>query len=105
MKKTINQSQFIDEFHMVGRGKQFSFDALELLYDFLEEYNPDMELDVVAICCEFEESTIEEIAENYSIPIAGLTSRGKKEAIFEFLDNHTIVVGETDKGTIVYQQF
>jgi len=105
MKKTISQSEFIDEFHARGRGKQFSFAALELLYDFFEECNPDMELDVIAICCEFEEGTIEEIAENYSISIAGFTSRGKKEAVCDFLDDNTLVVGETDKGTIVYQQF
>ena len=105
MKKTISQSEFIDEFHIRGRGKQFSFDALELLYDFFEEHDPNMELDVIAICCDFSEDTIEEIAANYDISIAGLTFRGKKEAVCDFLDDNTLIVGETDKGTIVYQQF
>ena len=55
MYKNITQSEFTSEFHHAGRGKQFSHAALLALYDYLEEINPDTELDVVSICCDFSE--------------------------------------------------
>ena len=55
MYVTINSaSAFMDEFHRMGRGDQFSYDALESLFDFYDEIE-DFELDVIAICCEWTE--------------------------------------------------
>jgi len=54
--KTIDTfCQFSDEFHRCGRGKQFSYEALEALYEYLEDLGEDYELDVVGLCCEFGE--------------------------------------------------
>ena len=58
MKLTIeNASQFRDEFRQCGRADQFSYEALGLLFDYFEEIDPDYELDVIAICCEYSEGT------------------------------------------------
>ena len=47
MKITIDSaSQFRDAFHRANRGTQFSYEALGLLFDYFEECDPDMELDV-----------------------------------------------------------
>ena len=105
MRQTINKSQFRDAFSDMGRGDQFSYDALGLLYDYLEEVDEDFELDVIAICCDFSEDSIEDIASNYSIDLGELEDEDeKKEAVIEYLNNNTSVVGETKDG-IVYQQF
>lgn len=48
-------TQFSDEFHRCGRGKQFSYEALQALYSYLEDLGEDYELDVIALCCEFSE--------------------------------------------------
>jgi len=105
MRQTINKSQFRDAFSDMGRGDQFSYDALGLLYDYLEEVDEDFELDVIAICCDFSEDSIEDIASNYSIDLSELEDEDeKKEAVMEYLNNNTSVVGETKDG-IVYQQF
>ena len=59
MQQTINEYQFRDAFHKRGRGKQFSYDGLTALYDYLEQLEDGMgeeiELDVIALCCEYEE--------------------------------------------------
>ena len=59
---TINSaSDFMDEFHRMGRGDQFSYEALEALFDFYDELE-DFELDAIAICCEWTEYENEEEA-------------------------------------------
>jgi len=109
MRQTVNKSQFRDAFSDMGRGDQFSYDALGLLFDYLEEVDEDFELDVIAICCDFSEDTVEEIASNYSIDLSEFDNvesdhDDKKEMVLEYLNEHTSVVGETKDG-IVYQQF
>ena len=80
MHITINKSQFRDEFARMGRANQFSYDALGLLFGYIEEVSPDAELDVIAICCEYSEDTAEAVAESYGIK----TEDGKNDA--EILD-------------------
>ena len=92
-----NASQFRDEFHKSGRGDQFSYDALGLLYDFLAELDGVGELDVIAICCEYSEDTEKSIAASYGLH--------EDEDVTAFLEDNTLVVGVTSSGNVVYQQF
>jgi hypothetical protein len=63
MRTTISHaSQFRDAFKSAGRADNFSYDAFELLFDYFEDIDPDMELDVIAICCDYSEDTPEDIA-------------------------------------------
>jgi len=71
MKQTINQSQFIDAFHNFNRYDQFGYEALCSLFDYLEDMDEDMELDVIALCCDYSVDAVEDIADNYSIDIEG----------------------------------
>lgn len=119
MKLTIeNASQFRDRFEQCGRGNQFSYEALGLLFDYLEDIDPDYDLDVIAICCEYSEDSVSDIARNYGIDLSecsdgvctasayGLEQVAKAEAaaVLEYLENHTSVVGVTPSG-IVYALF
>ena len=56
---TINKHDFIQAFKDAGRENQFSLDALTVLFHHLEEWESQMtepmELDVIALCCEYEE--------------------------------------------------
>lgn len=67
MKATIDLYDFREAFKRMGRDSQFSYEALELLYDYLEECDPDWELDVIAICCDFQELSREEFCEQYDV--------------------------------------
>ena len=71
MKKTINLHEFRNEFDEYGRSENFSYKGLEVLFDHLEDLGDDLgeeiELDVIAICCEFTEyENLEELQQNYN---------------------------------------
>ena len=57
--------QFQEAFRLAGREDQFSYEGLEVLFDYLENLSEDtgepIELDVVGLCCEYYESSIEEL--------------------------------------------
>ena len=70
MKKTIDIYNFRDAFHRAGRGNHFTYDGLTALFDYIEEYEEsageEIELDVVALCCEYAEyENIAEFWEDY----------------------------------------
>ena len=100
-----NASQFRDQFHRCGRGNQFSYEALGLIFDYLNDCNSDVELDVVGVCCEFSEDTPEAIADNYSIDTEVLDEGEIKDAVLSYLKDNTSVVGETSSGAFVFVQF
>lgn len=100
-----NVSQFRDQFHRCDRGDQFSYEALGLIFDYLDDCGSDVELDVVGVCCEFAEDTPESIADNYSIDTEGLDEGEIKDAVLSYLEDNTSIVGETSSGAFVYVQF
>ena len=63
-------NDFRREFQAHGRDNNFSYEALEELFnyydDFSEDIGEDWELDVVGICCEWNEMDKEEILRQYS---------------------------------------
>ncbi len=109
MKQTVNFSDFVDAFRAYDRYDQFGYQALMVIFEYLEEMEnstgQELELDVVAICCDYATDNWEAIAENYSIDLDGFDDEEEKqEAVIEYLNNHTIVLGQTD-CEIVYQVF
>lgn len=107
MKTTISHaSQFRDAFRQADREDQFSYEALNMLYEYFEEIDPDMELDVIAICCDYYEDTPEAIAANYSIDLSecGGDYYEISAAVRDYLNENTQLVGETQTG-FVYAAF
>lgn len=108
MKQTIGLSQFTDEF-MAIRPNNFSYEGLEQLFDYFESYEQDtgeeIELDVIAICCEYQESTIEEIANSYDIELdPDDDTQVNFDKVFAYLADNTSVIGHTDTA-IIFQSF
>ena len=71
MIKTINEYDFIDAFKKMGRTDNFSNSGLIALYEYLEMLGDDLgqeiELDVIALCCEYAEyDNLEEFQADYS---------------------------------------
>ena len=66
---TINSVEsFRDEFMVMGRANQFSREAFEALFDYYDQMEEQVELDVIAICCEWTEyEDIEDVEEAYSL--------------------------------------
>ena len=63
MYKTITFTDFVQAFRDVGREDQFSYDALKALFEYYDEEN--IELDVIAICCEWSEYSEDEVQEQF----------------------------------------
>ena len=107
MKQTIeNASQFRDEFRQCGRADQFSYEGLGLLFDYLEEIDPNYGLDVIALCCEYSEDSAAQIADWYGLELPeDETEEEHQTAVLAYLNDHTSVVGVTFFGSIVYAQF
>jgi hypothetical protein len=107
MKTTISKYDFIESFRRAGRGNQFTHAALDLIFEYIEGYEQDtgeeIELDVVGICCEWAESTPEEILEQYETDIdtEGMTEEQIATAVYEWLNDETIVAGQCDAYDLV----
>ena len=59
MKQEINSWDFQDAFRQMDRQNQFTYDGQKALFNYLEDYENDtgesIELDVIALCCEYTE--------------------------------------------------
>ena len=102
MIQTISKCDFKDAFRVYGRTDNFSYEALGLLFDFFEDMEAateePIELDVIAICCEYCESTLEDINQDYDQEFEDL------DEAEEWLQDRTCVVGCT-YDTIVFAGF
>jgi hypothetical protein len=110
MIQTVNSSDFHNAFNRMDRGNQFSYEALNLIYEYLESIESDtgepIELDVIAICCEYSEDDYESIASSYSIDLEGIEVEELQiEAVRKYLEDNTTLVGEPSYGYFVYEQF
>ena len=70
MKQTINFWQFNDAFYKMDREHQFTNKGKKALFEYLEEYEDSteeqVELDVIALCCDYSEyDSLEEFQLDY----------------------------------------
>lgn len=86
MYQNVNTyDDFYNAFVRMGRQDQFSLEALDALLEYYEEYEDStgeqIELDVIAICCDWTEyNSLEELLETYSLA-----------SIEDIRDNHTVI--------------
>jgi hypothetical protein len=112
MIQTINVSDFRAAFHRMGRKDQFSYEGLGALFEYLEEFDDGgYELDVIALCCDYSEDTVSDIARNYSIDLNDADVEADdyeeqcRQIVFDYLSNKTSVIGETSNGFIYCSSF
>jgi len=70
MKSTVTINDFIQAFKTMDRKENFSYDGLVSLFEYLEEMEEscetEIELDVIALCCEYTEyENIKEFWKDY----------------------------------------
>lgn len=96
MYTKITKSSFIQAFDYAGRGNQFSNTALMFLFDYIEEmeecHGEQIELDVIALCCEYEETSTEDLCVAFGFDEADPEI---DEKIINELNNSTIYIGKT----------
>jgi len=102
IKEEVTQSYFVKEFKSLT--DNFSNRGLEALYLYLselsEEIGEDIELDVIALSCEWVEyDSLEECLADYSETFQ------KENTTIEKLREHTQVIEIEDSKAIIIQQF
>lgn len=107
MKTTVDLYEFREAFRRADRDN-YTREGLEMLFDYLEEYEEqtgtELEFDVIAICCDFDENHWEDVAANYSIDLTDCED-DKIEAVRDYLNDNTSLVGEPLPGVFLYQVF
>lgn len=108
MKTTVNEYQFREAFHNMGRSGQFSYNGLHALFEYLSDLEDDIgeefELDVIALCCDFTESTLSEVCEDYGQAFDTI------DDALEWLQCETSVIlvndaSDLDEYRVIYQAF
>lgn len=110
----INVYQFRDEFTLANRKDNFSYEGLGILFEYLEQVEEDtgepIELDVIALCCDYNEETWSDVARNYSIDLNDADPESEdymeqcKQIILDYLNENTAVCGYDD-DIVVYACF
>jgi hypothetical protein len=108
MKQSVNFSAFVDAFHAHNRYDSFGYDGLRVIFDYLESYEEDtgeeIELDVIAICCDYSMMTIEEIVSGYEIDLTDVAADDVEEFVLSYLNETTNIVGKCADG-VIFQCF
>lgn len=99
MYKEINFSDFCDEFKGGQYENQFTYEGKRALFDYLEEYEENtgerIELDIVAICCDYTEyENFKELQKDYE----GIRN-------MEELEENTTVIKIAGSDSLIIQQF
>ena len=92
MKQTVNFYDFERAFVAAGRGEQFSYAGKKALFDYLEDMEEsigeEIELDVIAFCCEYSEYN--SLVELYSVYENVFIDRGVSFNIVEIEDEEKV---------------
>ena len=105
MKQTVQEHDFLDAFRAYGREDQFMRAGLIALYDYLLDYESsgeEIELDVIALCCDYSEyPTALEAAKEYGYAVdVAFTEEETEDDALAWLNEQTSVI-EFDGGVIV----
>lgn len=108
MKQSLNFSQFVDAFRAYDRYDSFGYAGLRVIFDYLEDYEDqtgeEIEMDVIAICCDYNMMAIEDIVNEYRIDVADVDEDDVEQYVLDYLNDRTMVLGQCVDG-IVFQCF
>ena len=98
MKIEINKYQFSDMFKEMNRESNFSLEARDALFNYFEDLEADLgesvNIDIIAICCDFSEfDSLEDLQNSYP----------DIESFEQLLDNTQ--AWELDNGKILIQNY
>jgi hypothetical protein len=108
MKQTVNFSTFQTAFESI-RPDNFSYEGLTWLFDWIEQQEQDtgmeQELDVIALCCDFSESTYDQVIKDYDLADEEYEDPDTmQQAVIDYLYSETVIIGYND-DIVVYLNF
>ena len=108
MQITVTQHDFTEAMRKL-RPDNFSYEGQIALFDYLEQYEEDtgeqIELDVIALCCEYSEVALEDLPNVY-LHLVNYEADADAEAItieewIDLLQAHTQVIQVSDDTLII----
>jgi hypothetical protein len=103
MIKTITEWDFVNSFDQVNRATNFSVAGRKALFEMLEEIDENMELDPIAICCDFTEyGSLEEWKQDYCYEAED--EEDDDDYALDYLRDQTLVL-ELSNGGLVIQSY
>jgi len=111
IKQNVNFSMFLDSFSDTYR-HNFTYEGKRALFDYLEQLSEDLgediELDIIALCCEYTEyENLEELRCDYTEYENLEELQGNYSSIetMEDLENKTQVIRFNDSKAFIIQNF
>jgi len=102
MKRNVNEYDFVRSFDEMNRGDNFSragrFALFEYLTDLEDDCGIEFELDVIALCCDFSEYTLEEYNNAYD-------TQYTEDNYEEEISNNTILINYYDENKFIIQNW
>jgi aspartate/glutamate racemase len=109
LKITIESASNLREQFINYNRDNYSYYAYQALYEYYGELE-DIELDVIAICCDWNELEVDEIVKEYSIDLSDITDNGgdiddgeKLGLVLGYLNYRTYAI--VTNGSILFQCF
>lgn len=108
--QTVDFSDFRQAFYAYNRQYNFSSAAqqelFEMLEDLSEQTGEDWELDVIAICCDFQEWNVEDFVREYRVEVGDEDcSKEWAEAVESYLQDNAGWFVFLDDETVLFQVF
>ena len=91
----VTESIFVNAFDAMGRGDQFSCSGLRALFHYLDDMGSDtsIELDVIALCCEFVEfNSLDDFRDQYGEQYRSLSDIEQETTVIDIDVERFIVV-------------
>jgi hypothetical protein len=116
MKQTVSSYVFKDAFCTMDRVSNFPGNGLDVLFDYIEQYEEEtgeeIELDVIALCCDYSQSSFEEVERDYRIEVdysdcetEEEREEARRDQVLEYLNENTSVVGECNADEVIFAKF
>ena len=104
MKQSINVYQFHDAFIHADRKENFSYAGLIALYGYLTDLEDDLgeelELDVIALCCDYSEHDLDDLQREYG-NYNGQQWESVEDALVWFEERTTVIPVDDDDRVII----
>tara|TARA_R110001583_G_scaffold49897_1_gene155994 strand:+ start:1702 stop:2001 length:300 start_codon:yes stop_codon:yes gene_type:complete len=96
MKQSVNMYDFERAFKNFERMNNFSYDGLKALFEYLEDYEEDtgeeIELDVIALCCDYAEyDSLNEYNDDYGTKYSEIDAIQDDTTLIKIDDNSFII--------------
>jgi hypothetical protein len=107
--QTASFYDFQEAFRRMDRQSQYTYAGLRGLFDYLEQLSEDIgepiELDVIALCCDYNEDSFLDVARNYDIDLSDCEDDDDiRETVLDYLNDNTVVAWPDDE-TVIYGCF